>query len=96
MLTENPRQLLTTWEFRVQIAKENTLSDNELVRNSVTILLYPSHVNTDMAAEAKKVFEDAMFVSPSYSVSTSLQTIKKLTTEDSGKYFDNEGKELQF
>ncbi|EGV63572.1 hypothetical protein PSN45_004555 [Yamadazyma tenuis] len=69
----------------VQIAKENAGSDVDLVKHSVTVLLCPGLVATDMA----KGFEGAM--PPEVSVAASLAVISKTTAADSGKFYGHSG-----
>lgn len=80
----------------VQIAKENQSSDIDLVKNSTTILLHPGFVDTEMAIEAKKHFPPEGFIPADQSASGIIQVISKLTSEDTGKFLDNEGNEVPF
>ncbi|EGV65140.1 NAD(P)-dependent dehydrogenase [Yamadazyma tenuis] len=80
----------------VQIAKQNAGAENELVRNSATVMLHPGLVETDMAEEPKAVWGSAGFISPSESVEKSLKVVAGLTAADTGKFLSYEGDELPF
>ncbi|EGV63034.1 hypothetical protein PSN45_004697 [Yamadazyma tenuis] len=74
----------------VQIAKENAGSDDELVKGSVTVLLCPGLVATDMT----KNIPGGMPVDDS--VAASLATINKVTAAESGKFYAHTGEQQPY
>lgn len=82
--------------FGVQVARENAASENPIIKGSVTILLHPGVVDTDMAQAAKALFPPEMFITPETSAAGTLKLVAGLTAEDSGKFLDYDGNDLKF
>lgn len=80
--------------FGVQVAAENAKSENPIVKDSVTILLHPGVVDTDMSVEAKNVFPPEAFITADHSAKGTLKVIDGLTSSDSGKFLDYEGNSI--
>ncbi|EGV60053.1 NAD(P)-dependent dehydrogenase [Yamadazyma tenuis] len=80
----------------VQIAGQNATADNQLIRESVTVLVHPGEVDTDGAAEGKTLLAPDQFITPDHSASETLKLVDRLTVADSGKFFVYNGQEIPF
>lgn len=79
-----------------QIAEENKASDNELVRNSITILLQPGHVLLDMGAVVAAIVGTDKFVTTEESATKVLSVVDTFTLDQSGGFFDEVGQTILF
>lgn len=85
--------------FGVQIATEHQNSDNPLIKNSITVLLHPGLVLTDMAAmEGDSGSSDTTpsceLITPDVSAKGTLDLVARLTSKDNGKFFDYQGNNI--
>ncbi|EGV60031.1 NAD(P)-dependent dehydrogenase [Yamadazyma tenuis] len=82
-----------------QVALTNANSEDVLAKNSVTILLHPGIVDTDMttaSADNRDKVDASLFISQDESVTGTLALVDKLTSADNGKFFDYKGEELKY
>lgn len=80
--------------FGKQVSIENSTSKHEVQRNSITLLLHPGYVDTDMSAEGKVAFGTDQYIEPWESAAKLIKIIDNASIEQSGKFFSEEGKEL--
>lgn len=80
----------------LELAFENKSSEEDIIKNSVTVLLHPGTVITDMSKSAIDTLGREIFITTEQSASGIAKVIEGLKAEDSGKFFDYEGKEVDF
>lgn len=79
-----------------QIAEENKGSDNELVKNSITILQHPGYVLLDMGADVAAKVGSEGFITTEESASKMLHLAETFTLAQTGGFFDENGQTILF